>query len=255
MAQKNTLNLLRWRNLGGKNAQFGFDKTNFSLEIRYIRRKTKSIREDIFYAALQKHKVWQPLLFFVATLPLFLTTCQNMDNANNYLTAIKDGQLYFANGSYKPIPHWGEAGWTHFFCVRHAEKAKDTFNDPGVTAEGAARAERLGRILAEAHLDSVYATPFKRTQLTAEPVVRRGRTPPTVTYFPQKQAEWIEELLPSLAGKHILVVGHVDSVPALLNQLNGGGFDFDNIPDYDYGRLYIAAVKDFGQAEIMELRY
>jgi phosphohistidine phosphatase SixA len=230
-------------------------QTNIQLIICLIMPQKNALVKIFSLTDTQKHNGWLPLLFFAATLPLLLKSCQNMDNANNYLKAVKDGQLHFADGSTKSIPHWGEAGWAHFFCVRHAEKAKDSPVDPLLTADGAARAERLGRILAEARLDSVYVSAFKRAQLTAEPVVRRGQTPPAVIYSPNEQAEWLEALLPSLAGKRVLVVGHVDSVPALLNQLNGGGFDFDNIPSHDYGRLYIAATKGLGQTEFLELRY
>jgi phosphohistidine phosphatase SixA len=196
------------------------------------------------------------ILLFAATLPALFGGCQDQKvSAPSYLQAVKEGLLYFSDGSSKPIPHWGDPMWTHFFCVRHAEKAKDDPRDPVLTAEGQARAERLGRIMAEAGLDAVYASPYRRTQLTAEPVQRRGNTPPVVTYKPDRQTEWILELLQTAQGKKLLVVGHQNTVPQLLNQLNGGGFEFDNISDGDFGRFFVAATKGIGETEIMELRY
>jgi len=191
----------------------------------------------------------------LATLLLLLAGCQEMNNRPTYLQAVKNGALHFSDGSSRPIPHWDEADWTHLFCVRHAEKAKDDPKDPMLTAEGAARAERLGRILAEANLDSVFASPYRRTQLTAEPVQRRGNTPPTVLYNPNEQAEWLSERLESARGKKLLIVGHQNTVPQLLNQLKGGGFDYDNIPDADYGRFFVVATKGIGETEIIEIRY
>lgn len=176
-------------------------------------------------------------------------------DAQPYLNAVKDGQLHFSDGSSRAIPHWGDPAWTHIFLVRHAEKAKDDPKDPLLTAEGQARAERLGRILADAGLDSVYASPYKRTQLTAEPVVRRGKTPDAVTYSPDKQDEWALELLENAKGMQLLIVGHQNTVPQLLNQLNGAGFHYENIADADFGRFFVAATQGIGKTTVLEARY
>ncbi|MBC7774486.1 MAG: histidine phosphatase family protein [Phycisphaerae bacterium] len=173
----------------------------------------------------------------------------------NYLKAVKDGQLHFADGSAQAIPHWGDPAWTHFFCVRHAEKDDNDPYDPELSAPGDARAEHLGRIMAEAGLDLAYTTPFRRAQLTAEPVQRRGHTPPPIKYEPGNQEEWLLELLPNTRGKKIMIVGHQNTIPQLLNQLNGGGFDFENIPNHDFGKFFVVATKGIGATEIIEVRY
>ena len=172
----------------------------------------------------------------------------------NYLKAVKNGQFIFADDTTQAIPHWGDPAWTHIFCVRHGEKDDELF-DPGLTALGDARAERLGRIMAEAGLDAVYSTPTRRTQLTAEPVCRRGFTPAVITYEPSEQDEWLLELLPEIKGKQILIVGHQHNIPHLLNQLKGGGFAFEHISSYDYGRFFVAITQGIGATEVLELRY
>lgn len=193
-------------------------------------------------------------LLFTAPLLAIYSACQNMDTLN-YLKTVKDGQMYFADSSVQAIPHWEDPAWTQLFCVRHAEKAKDDPHDPPLSAEGEARAEHLGRILAEAGLDSVFSSPARRAQLTAEPTQRRAHTPPLELYDPGDQENWILELLANSRGKKILIVGHQDSVPHLINQLNGGGFDFDNISNSDYGKIYVVATKGIGETEVIELRY
>lgn len=193
-------------------------------------------------------------LLFTAPLLALLEGGEIMDTLN-YLQSVKNGQLLFADGSVQSIPHWGEPGWTHIFCVRHAEKDKYEIHDPGLNAEGDARAERLGRILSEAGLDSVFATPTRRAQLTAEPVQRRAHTPPVETYAPEEQEEWLPELLARGSGKRYLVVGHQATIPHLLNQLKGGGFEFDNIPNSDFGQFYAVSTQGIGHTEIMQLRY
>jgi len=193
-------------------------------------------------------------LLFAAPLRVFSISCQNMD-AFNYLKAVKDGQLHFADGAIQDIPHWDDPAWTHFFCVRHAEKDDHEANDPELSTEGEARAEHLGRIMAEAGLDAVYSSPSRRAKLTAEPVQRRGRTAPVLEYEPGNQVEWLLELLPESRGKKIMIVGHQNTIPHLLNQLNGGGFDFDNIPNHDFGKFFVVATKGVGETEVIEVRY
>ena len=173
----------------------------------------------------------------------------------NYLKSIHEGQLHFADGSKQNIPHWGDLFWAHLFLVRHAEKDRDELHDPGLSAEGEARAERLGRITAETSLDAVYATPTQRARLTAEPVQRRGNTPEVIEYEPNDQTEWMETLLPELIGRQILIVGHQYTIPHLLNQLVGKGFEYDNIPNADFGKFYVVATQGFGKTEVLELRY
>lgn len=176
-------------------------------------------------------------------------------NDLNYLQAVKDGQLVFADGSVQAIPHWGDAAFTHIFCVRHAEKDRDELHNPGLDAMGKARAEHLGRIMAEARLDAVFVTPYRRAQETAEPVVRRGNTPEALVYLPEDQEEWILEVLEQYRGKKLLIVGHQFTIPHLLNQLHGHGFDFENITDADCGQFFVVCTEGVGRSEIVSLRY
>lgn len=173
----------------------------------------------------------------------------------NYLQRVEDGELHFADGTRQAIPNWGDILSTHLFCVRHAEKSKADPHDPDLTAEGEARAERLGRIMAGAGLNAVYTTVYRRAQLTAEPVSRRGNVPVVEIYELEEQDEWIENSMPFWGGERILIVGHQHNIPHLLNHLNGGGFDYDNIPDSDYGKLFIAITRGIGDTEVLELRY
>ena len=61
-----------------------------------------------------------------------------------------------------------EAQRTRLLLVRHAEKQDEGFN-PDLTPDGAARAERLAEIAADAGVEAIYTTEFCRTALTAQP--------------------------------------------------------------------------------------
>src|SRR4051812_14663267 len=56
------------------------------------------------------------------------------------------------------------------FLVRHAEKASDGGNDPGLSAAGQQRAQALARMLKDAGIAAIFTTEFKRTQATAAPL-------------------------------------------------------------------------------------
>jgi broad specificity phosphatase PhoE len=108
--------------------------------------------------------------------------------------------------------------WT-FTVVRHAERADDGTDDPPLTAEGQARAERLGQRLAAQHGVAALATHYRRTQATAAPTAGAwgvgvssydGAADPTALVASIKRA------YPQGA---ILVVGHSDTVPAIVATL------------------------------------
>ena len=62
--------------------------------------------------------------------------------------------------------------------VRHAEKASEPPDNPPLSEAGAARAEALVHALADARIDAVIATQYRRTQDTGREVATaRGLTP------------------------------------------------------------------------------
>ena len=152
------------------------------------------------------------------------------------LTAISDGQLRFADGSSRTIPHYGDSTHIILYCARHCEKVKDGSKDPDLTAEGQARAERLGRIL------------------SGEAVQRQTGNPSFETYPPDAQDVWLESVLAAGGGKQYFVAGHSNTVPQLLN-LMLGKIQFQNIDDEEYGLLYIATTTGLGKTEVIECRY
>ena len=170
------------------------------------------------------------------------------------LTAISDGQLRFADGSSRTIPHYGDSTHIILYCARHCEKVKDGSKDPDLTAEGQARAERLGRILSGAKIHRVCTTPYKRTMHTGEAVQRHTGNPTFETYPPDAQDVWLESVLAAGGGKQYFVAGHSNTVPQLLNLLLGK-IQFQNIDDEEYGLLYIATTTGLGKTEVIECRY
>ncbi len=166
----------------------------------------------------------------------------------------KDGKIQMADGTLRAIPHYGEQGYLTLFLVRHCEKDKTVPENPPLTPEGQARAEKLGRVFDNAILDKIASTNTKRTMETAA-AVRRWAGDPVTENFPfEAQNDWLAEILQNGSGQRILYVGHQNSVPLILNNLTAS-VRYKNIPDNDFGRFFVVVTQGVGKTEVMELRY
>jgi len=126
---------------------------------------------------------------------------------------------------------------TVVILVRHAEKAATPANDPPLTDAGAARAKALVALLANANVDAVIATPTVRTRETARPTAEaHGLTIETVAFAPAAQhAKAVAEAVMKHAGKTVLVVGHSNTVAAIVAAL--GGPKMPDLCDTQYSML------------------
>jgi broad specificity phosphatase PhoE len=127
------------------------------------------------------------------------------------------------------------------FVVRHAERA-DTGappmqgqNDPPLSTLGQARAAKLAWMLGDSGIKAIFATEFRRTQDTALPLAAKLGL--TVHRVPSSDTEG---LITTLRKEHtediVLVVGHSNTLPAIVKAL--GGPDV-TIADSEYDNLFI----------------
>ncbi|HYN09204.1 MAG TPA: phosphoglycerate mutase family protein [Vicinamibacterales bacterium] len=125
--------------------------------------------------------------------------------------------------------------------VRHAERADGGAAmtgapaDPLLSAAGEARAARLAGLLAESGITAIFATEFKRTQDTAKPVAAKlGLTMQTVKAA--DTAGLVATLKASHANDVVLVVGHSNTMPAIIKGLTGRDV---TITDAQYDDLFV----------------
>lgn len=197
--------------------------------------------------------MFSKLAFFIILLLAF-AACQNMTfGGQKTVTSIQNGHITFSDGSQTDIPHYSDPEYIKYYCVRHCEKEKNS-TDPDLTAEGRARAERLGRIMDNALLNIVAVTNTKRTMQTGEAVQRWAGDPDFINFPAEMLPSWLEDQFVENRGKHIFHVGHQNTIPQMLNRLTGT-LQYKNIPDQDFNHLYIVATKGFGQSEVLDLRY
>ena len=134
------------------------------------------------------------------------------------------------------------AAQTMVIVVRHAEKATDDPRDPSLSEVGKARAARLATALAAASVDAVYTTQYRRTRDTAAVTAAAAGVELHVhEATAQNTASYASELLAEIqarpAGDTVLVVGHSNTVPELVETF--GGSRVAAIADDQYDRLFV----------------
>ncbi len=133
---------------------------------------------------------------------------------------------------------------TTLYLVRHAEKEVGPGadpNNPPLTAIGRARAEQLAQVLTKVDLAAVYSTPYRRAINTAAPTAREQGLS-VIEYDPKLDLRRLADSLTQLhAGRAILIVGHSNTVPGILNALSQSS-DYPDLQEGDHDGVYRAVV-------------
>jgi broad specificity phosphatase PhoE len=147
---------------------------------------------------------------------------------------------------------------TTIVVVRHAEKVAGTDRDPALTEAGQRRARTLIDVVGNARVAAVYTTQFKRTRETGQPLADRLGVPVTVVEAGggdgrEKAAELATRILREHRGETVLVVGHSNTVPQIVEALSGTRVPA--IEDREYDHLFVVVVPATGPARTIRARY
>ncbi len=124
---------------------------------------------------------------------------------------------------------------TVVIVVRHAERAPGT-GDPPISEAGQARAAALAEVGKAAGVSVIITTQLQRTKQTAAPLASAlGITPVVINTQSDiaKHAAEIADAVRHNAGKTVLVVGHSNTVPAIVAALGGPKVPDLCEPQYD----------------------
>jgi broad specificity phosphatase PhoE len=146
---------------------------------------------------------------------------------------------------------------TTVVVVRHAEKVMDGSADPALTDEGQARAALLARLFGDRrlkdHIDAIYVSPALRNRLTAAPLAAQLGLAPEIASLDDTRA-FAHRVLHEHRGGRILIVGHADTLPALVEALSGAK-DIPPIGVAEYGTMYVISVPRVGRANVLSVTY
>ena len=142
---------------------------------------------------------------------------------------------------------------TKIYLVRHAEKEAGT--DPVLTDVGKKRAGDLMRRLKNKHINRLYVTQYRRTQMTGDSL-RILLKIDTVHYIADTLCD---DLVSSIMkhndfGKSILIIAHSNTIPKIIRKLGVHGFPQTNIPDEEFDNLFFVTYKN-SKARITKMKY
>ncbi|HEX8637925.1 MAG TPA: phosphoglycerate mutase family protein [Pyrinomonadaceae bacterium] len=150
---------------------------------------------------------------------------------------------------------------TVVIVVRHGEKqmSDPTNPDPPLSEAGARRAQSLIQMAEEAGVSVIYTTQFRRARETAQPLADKLKIPvvpmevngANLNGYATAMAK---EILTKHAGKTVLVIGHTNTVPQMVEAL-GGKLPpaIDDAAEFD--RLFVVIAQKKGAVKVVKGRY
>jgi broad specificity phosphatase PhoE len=140
--------------------------------------------------------------------------------------------------------------------VRHAEADGEPSSDPPLTEAGTARAGALARALRATNIGTVIVSPRARTRLTAGPLLANQGLEPNVVGFDGGRERHIQAVAEAVAAapgtRAVLVVGHSNTIPAIVGAL--GGPDLPDLCHGQYSSLFVMHIGD-GSAKLVRGTY
>ena len=156
-------------------------------------------------------------------LPLFISCKQQNEKNENYKSENLESE--------KPI----EQNAT-YYLIRHAEKDRTDPNDenPSLNIDGLKRAGRWAAYFEPIQIDQIYMTDYIRTKQTISMIAQQKNITPKL-YDPHNIN--LEEFLKETNGKTVLIVGHSNTIPKLVNTLIGKE-EYPEMDDSDNSTLF-----------------
>ena len=130
---------------------------------------------------------------------------------------------------------------TNYYIVRHAEKVPSDgmmTSDVPLSEQGKQRAAALEKALHNKKIQNIYATPYQRTQATAQPLSTAINVP--INTYDPRDSFFVSKLKD--INSNVLVVGHSNTVDDIVNGLTGEKLLTD-LPETQYGDLFIVKRK------------
>ena len=137
---------------------------------------------------------------------------------------------------------------TTVIVVRHAEKM-DNSSDPELSAAGAVRAQALVNVVRDAKIARIITTQFRRTRATAEPTATALGITPLVIPASPTHVQAIADTVRAHPGTSFLIVGHSNTVPAIVAAL--GAPAPAAICDSEYDNLFVVTLMSDGRPPVV----
>ncbi len=167
---------------------------------------------------------------------------------------------------------------TVFILVRHAERADDSANS-NLSERGLERAQSLVSLSEHFGIKAIYSTNFCRTVQTAQPLARHLSQTVHLQVIPSSQG--LSQCMPSIEVQHVdlpdrvdndntlidlvlerfqggavLIAGHSNTVPRMVETLGKGEFEPVAIEHDEYEDIFVISVPSlFGKTTLEHTTY
>ena len=118
------------------------------------------------------------------------------------------------------------------YVMRHLQKAEGA--DPPLSAEGTANARALVDRLAASNVKAIFATPTLRAMQTGQQLAKKLGI--AITSYDPRDPDALVKDVAAVPGA-VLIVGHSNTVPDLVERL--GGRPAIKMTEQDYGTVYV----------------
>lgn len=151
------------------------------------------------------------------------------------------------------LPRVASAQPSLVVLVRHGEKQPTPADDPSLSDAGVARARALDAALAMSTPSTIVVSPRKRTSETAAVVQQRTGVMPTVIALDPQHVKNVAAAVMQATGV-VLVVGHSNTIPAIVNAL--AGTRLPDICDASYATMFLVTPSaNGGKAQVVKTQF
>lgn len=146
---------------------------------------------------------------------------------------------------------------TTVIFVRYANVTEGSSANPGLSAAGQRRAGELARVLGDidvvAGIDAIFATQYRNSQETAEPLAQQLQLPVQVVDATNIRG-LADMILQEYKGKIVLVVTDREALPQLIRRFQGSK-KLPPMVDTEHDNLYIVSIPWYGRVKTLRLKY
>ncbi len=213
----------------------------------------------------------QIVSFLLITLIISLSSCKNEpevrrqatetavtqvaeENANRSvaigkISSIENDKIKLDNGKEFDLPSTDDKETCVIFFVQTAESVA---GKTALSEVGLAMAGYLAQVLGQVGIAQIYCEKNSGAMQTALQVSRANES--ELNYFQEELASaMLGVIVGNFKGKRVLVTGSPTALTSMLNEVSGESRY--SVASNEFDNMYIATVKEVGNAEILHVKY